>query len=213
LNWEAGYDYITDSRRTRVENRQFSGTFQVDFDSSDQWTLDYAHDFEYLPRNFEIGPAVTLPVGAYDYDTVRMTYELGQQRRVSGRLSVATGTFYDGRKKEANLTSGRVALSARVSIEPGLTMNWVSLPYGSFKNRLITARAVFTPSPRTLVSSLMQYNASDHTMSSSVRVRWEYVPGSEFFVVYSDGRNTSEAPVQGLVNRTVAIKVTRLLRF
>ena len=213
LNWEAGYDYITDSRRTRVENRQFSGTFQVDFDSSDQWTLDYTHDFEYLPRNFEIGPAVTLPVGGYDYDTVRMTYELGQQRRVSGRLSVATGTFYDGHKKEANLTSGRIALSARVSIEPGLTMNWVNLPYGSFKNRLMTARAVFTPSPRTLISSLMQYNASDHTMSSSVRVRWEYVPGSEFFVVYSDGRNTSEAPVQGLVNRTVAIKVTRLLRF
>jgi len=45
LDWEAGYDYITDSRRTRVENRQLSGTFQVDFDSSDQWTLDYIHDF------------------------------------------------------------------------------------------------------------------------------------------------------------------------
>jgi hypothetical protein len=215
LNWEAGYDYITDGRRTRVENRQFSGAFQIDFDSSDQWTLDYTHDFEYLPRNFPIGPAVTLPVGGYDYDTVRMTYELGQQRRVSGQLSVATGTFYDGHKKEANLTSGRIALSARVSVEPGVTMNWINLPYGSFKNRLMTARGIFTPSPRTLISSLVQYNASDHTISSSVRVRWEYVPGSEFFVVYSDGRNTSEAEalVQGLVNRTVAVKVTRLLRF
>jgi hypothetical protein len=213
LDWEAGYDYITDSRRTRVENRQLSGTFQIDFDSSDQWTLDYTHDFEYLPRNFQIAPAVTLPIGGYAYDTVRMTYELGQQRRVSGRLSVASGTFYDGHKKEANFTSGRVALSARVSIEPGLTMNWVDLPYGSFKNRLMTARGVFTPSPRTLISSLMQYNASDHTVSSSVRVRWEYVPGSELFIVYSDGRSTSDALVRGLVNRSVAIKVTRLLRF
>ena len=213
LDWEAGYDYITDSRRTRVENRQLSGTFQIDFDSSDQWTLDYTHDFEYLPRNFQIAPAITLPIGDYDYDTVRMTYELGQQRRVSGRLSVATGTFYDGHKKEANFTSGRVALSARVNIEPGVTMNWVDLPYGSFKNRLMTARGVFTPTPRTLISSLMQYNASDHTVSSSVRVRWEYVPGSEFFAVYSDGRNTAEAVVPGLVNRSIAIKLTRLLRF
>jgi hypothetical protein len=213
LDWEAGYDYITDSRRTRVENRQLSATFQVDFDSSDQWTLDYARDFEYLPRNFQIAPAVVLPIGGYDYDTVRMTYELGQQRRVSGQLSVATGTFYDGHKKEANFTSGRVALSARVSIEPGVTMNWIDLPQGSFKNRLITARAIFTPSPRTLISSLMQFNASDQTVSSSVRLRWEYVPGSELFVVYSDGRNTSEALVRGLVNRSVAIKLTRLLRF
>jgi hypothetical protein len=27
-------------------------------------------------------------------------------------------------------------------------------------------------------------------MSASVRLRWEYRPGSELFVVYSDGRNT-----------------------
>lgn len=213
LDWEAGYDYITDSRRTRVENRQLSGTFQIDFDSSDQWTLDYTHDFEYLPRNFQIAPAVTLPIGGYDYDTVRMTYELGQQRRVSGRLSVATGTFYDGHKKEANFTSGRVALSARVSIEPGVTMNWIDLPHGTFENRLMTARGIFTPSPRMLISSLMQYNTSDQTVSSSVRLRWEYVPGSELFIVYSDGRTTAEALVRGLVNRSVAIKLTRLLRF
>jgi hypothetical protein len=64
-----------------------------------------------------------------------------------------------------------------------------------------------------LISSLLQYNASDQTLSSSVRLRWEYVPGSELFVVYSDGRNTWDAPVPGLVNRSVAIKLTRLLRF
>ena len=213
FNWEAGYDYITDGQRTRVENRQLSGIFQVDFESSDQWTLEYTRDFEYLPRSFEIAPAVTLPIGGYDYDTVRVSYELGQQRRVSGRVSVATGTFFDGHKNEATFTSGRVALSARISIEPGLTMNWVDLPYGRFENRLVTARGVFTPSPRTLISSLVQYNASDHTVSSSVRMRWEYVPGSELFAVYSDGRNTMEALVPGLVNRSVAIKVTRLLRF
>jgi len=213
LDWEAGYDYVTDSRRTRIENRQLAGTFEVDFENSDQWTLDYTHDFEYLPRNFQIAPGVTLPIGGYDYDTVRMTYQLGQQRAVSGRVSVATGTFYDGNKKEANFTSGRVALSPRVSIEPGLTLNWVALPYGSFSNRLMTARGIFTPTPRTLISSLTQYNASDNTLSSSVRLRWEYVPGSELFFVYSDGRNTPDAPVPGLVNRSVAIKLTRLLRF
>ncbi len=213
LDWEAGYDYITDSRRTRVENRQLSGTFQVDFDNSDQWTLDYTHDFEYLPRSFQIAPGVILPVGGYDYDTARVTYELGQQRRVSGRLSVVAGTFYDGHKREANFTSGRVALSARVSVEPGITMNWIDLPQGTFQNRLLTARGIFTPSPRTLVSSLVQYNASDRTVSSSVRLRWEYIPGSELFAVYSDGRNTADVPLRGLVNRSVAIKLTRLLRF
>ena len=108
---------------------------------------------------------------------------------------------------------GRAALSARVNIEPGITLNWVDLPEGSFRNRLITARGILTPTPRTLVSSLFQYNASDHGLSSSVRLRWEYTGGSELFVVYSDGRNTSMAGEQQLLNRSVALKVTRLLRF
>ena len=213
FDWEASYDYITDSRSTRVENRQASGIFQIDFQNSDQWTLDYTHDVEYLPRNFEIAPHVVLPIGSYDYNTARMTYELGQQHRVSGQLSVATGTFYDGHKREASFSSGRLSLSPRVNVEPGITLNWVDLPQGRFETRLITARAIVTPSARMLISSLTQYNASDHTLNSSVRLRWEYTPGSELFVVYSDGRDTLVAGVPEILNRSIAVKVTRLLRF
>jgi len=212
-DWLTSYDYITDGRNTRVENRQASGAFQIEFQNSDQWILDYTRDFEYLPRNFEIAPKVILPVGGYDYGTVRTTYSVGQQHRIAGRLSVASGTFYNGHKREATFTMGRAALSARVNIEPGITLNWVDLPEGSFRSRLITARGIFTPTPRTLVSSLFQYNASDHGLSSSVRLRWEYTGGSELFVVYSDGRNTSVAGEQQLLNRSVALKLTRLVRF
>jgi hypothetical protein len=43
-------------------------------------------------------------------------------------------------------------------------------------------------------------------------VRWEYRPGSELFLVYSEGRDTvmRGTPV---LNRTLAVKMTRLLRF
>lgn len=37
--------------------------------------------------------------------------------------------------------------------------------------------------------------------------------GSEVFVVYSDGRGTATTGLPLLQNRTVAIKVTRLVRF
>ena len=63
------------------------------------------------------------------------------------------------------------------------------------------------------VSSLIQFNPSAHTVSSSVRLRWEYQPGSELFVVYSDGRTTESANGHGLLNRTFAVKATRLVRF
>ena len=64
-----------------------------------------------------------------------------------------------------------------------------------------------------LLSSLVQYNVDAHTVSSSVRLRWEYTGGSELFVVYSDGRNTLGQAGQGLQNQTFAVKLTRLFRF
>jgi hypothetical protein len=64
-----------------------------------------------------------------------------------------------------------------------------------------------------LISSLVQYNAEANSLSSSIRLRWEYTGGSELFVVYSDGRNTLATGFPLLVNRTLAVKATRLVRF
>lgn len=63
-----------------------------------------------------------------------------------------------------------------------------------------------------VVSGLVQYNADAHTLSSSARLRWEYIPGSELFVVYTDGRDTAGGHAE-LRNRSFHVKVTRLVRF
>ena len=97
---------------------------------------------------------------------------------------------------------------ARIDADPG------------FAFRLLAGRFTYTPTTRLFVSSLIQFNADAHTLASSVRLRWEYRPGSDFFVVYSDGRDTSALSSPGsagrpgnILNRSVAIKATRLVRF
>ena len=89
------------------------------------------------------------------------------------------------------------------SIEPGVTLDWVHLPYGDFTARLLNSRFTVTPSARMLVSSLVQYNASANSLSSSVRLRWEYTGGSELFVVYSDGRNAAAPRIPGVAESHV----------
>ena len=37
----------------------------------------------------------------------------------------------------------------------------------------------------------MQYNSADRSFSSNLRLRWEYSPGSELFVVYTDDRDVT----------------------
>jgi len=64
------------------------------------------------------------------------------------------------------------------------------------------------------LSALIQYNSSNNALSSNIRLRWEYQPGSELFVVYNEQRDTltpNSLPV--LENRTFIIKINRLLRF
>ena len=132
---------------------------------------------------------------------------------VSGTLSASRGSFYNGTRTTAGY-SGRLSFSSRFIMEPGITLNTVDLPYGAFSANLLNTRMVITPTPRMQAASLLQFNPSTHTMTASARFRWEYIPGSELFVVYTDGRNTSPAPsVPGLLNRSFAVKVTRLLRF
>ena len=94
-----------------------------------------------------------------------------------------------------------------------MTFNWVQLPYGEFTAHLASTRVTVTPSARMLISSLLQYNSATSSLSSSARLRWEYTGGSELFVVYSDGRNSAGPGFPDLMNRTFAIKATRLVRF
>ena len=212
LTWQGSFNYVTDAPAITVQNREARGTFSVDFQSSDRLQFDYTRDYELVPATFTIPPGVVVPAGGYDYHTSRVAYTLGQQRKVSGTVSASSGTLYNGTKSEVTY-SGRWGVVPRFSVEPGVTLDWVSLPYGDFTARLLSSRFTLTPSAGMLVSSLMQYNAATNSLSASVRLRWEYTGGSELFVVYSDGRTTLTPGFPDLLNRTFAIKATRLVRF
>ncbi len=212
LTWQASGDYVTDASADTLQSREVSGLFRIDFQSSDQVSLDHSREFELLPSRFTISPGVAVPAGGYTYSATRVSYTLGQQRKVSGRLSAAAGTLYEGRKSELAY-SGRWGIVPQFSVEPSVSLNWVHLPYGDFTARLVSSRFTVTPSARMLISSLVQFNVDSHSVSSSARLRWEYTGGSELFVVYSDGRDTTNTGFPGLLNRTLAVKVTRLVRF
>jgi hypothetical protein len=211
LTWQSTFDYVTDADVTTVENRSIDGIFGIEFHNADQAQAQYIDEYERIPAAFPIAPGVTVPAGGYRNRTLIISYSLAQQRLVAGQLTAASGAYYDGTKNEASY-SGRIAMTARFAIEPSLSFAWVDLPYGDFTARLLASRFTYTPTTRIILSALTQFNADAHSLSSSVRLRWEYRPGSDLFLVYSDGRDTAH-PTTAVLNRTVAIKATRLLRF
>jgi hypothetical protein len=106
-------------------------------------------------------------------------------------------------------------LTPQLSVEPSVSHNRVELPEGRFITNLVTARTTYSVTPLMFVSALLQYNSSRHALSTNVRFRWEYQPGSELFVVYNEQRDTLIAPPRftELENRALIIKLNRLFRF
>ena len=209
--YEGSVEYI-ENNAGRLDFRDQEGRFLIEMINNDQLTVDYTRDYEFIPKAFPIATNVTVPVGGYTYDNLFTSYTLGMKRVLSGTVSFQQGQLYDGTKRTIGLSAGRIELSPQLAFEPSISANWVDLPGGRFTTTVVAQRTTYTINPRSFVSALVQYASASHAMSANARFRWEYHPGSEMFLVYSDGRDTTRPGFPGLVNRAFIIKVTRLFR-
>jgi hypothetical protein len=106
-----------------------------------------------------------------------------------------------------------VNVNERLSLEPTLSLNWVDLPEGSFRSDLVVTRINYAFSPRMFLGGLVQYNSGNNNFSTNLRLRWEYQPGSELFIVYTEARTTDVFDrFSELSNRGLTVKVNYLLR-
>ncbi|MEZ5287806.1 MAG: DUF5916 domain-containing protein [Vicinamibacterales bacterium] len=209
--FEGGIDYYVNGNGS-VETRQQSVKADAEFQSSDKVAIEATDNYEALFVPFTVGAGVSIPVGGYNFRDATVSYTMGQQRRFSGTVSVQAGEFYDGTIRALNLSGARYAILKQFSVEPSVSINRIELPYGSFTTRLVRARTDYGFSPRMFLSALLQYSSADRTFSSNVRYRWEYSPGSEFFLVWTDEHDTRPNGT-GLRNRAFVVKLTRLWRF
>jgi hypothetical protein len=210
--WSASMDYF-EVADGRVDSREREGEFAIEFQSDDRLSVVYTNAYEFLPSPFRIASDVRLPIGGYTWDTVRLAYSIGQQRRITANLALDHGTFYNGHRTALSVGRGRVNVNPRLSFEPTYTLNDVDLLQGSFISHLAGSRVVYTMSPRMFVSTLVQYNSASAAVSTNARFRWEYRPGSELFVVYNDERDTRARVFPELTTRAFIVKVNRLFRF
>ena len=205
---------VFDNHLGQLVTRERKGEFRVDFQNSDRINLEYTDGYELLTEPFDITDDVTIPMGGYDVGEIRAAYQFGQQRLLSGTWFAEGGPFYDGNRAAFGYNSGRINVTQQLAVEPAFQINRVTLPYGDFTTELVSARTTYTVTPLMFVSGLVQYNSRNGSLGTNVRLRWEYQPGSELFVVYNDGRDTLQPHrLAALQNRSIAFKINRLFRF
>ncbi len=211
FSWTGSVNYI-ENGAGRLETRTQDAEFGIEFQNGDKVLAGYAGNYEFLPAPFAIAPDVVLPVAGYDFRVARVGYNVGGRRKLSGNLLAEYGEFYDGHRTALSASRGRINLGSHLSAEPTYSINKVTLTEGSFTTQLVGSRLTYTFTPLMFVSALLQYNSSVSAVTANVRLRWEYQPGSELFVVYNEQRDTLAPRFPGLANRAVIVKINRLFR-
>ena len=215
---EASYEHILTADTGILETKQAQVGFNTEFETSDRLGMTFADNYEFLVQPFEPGPGVVLPVGGYGFRDIEATYQIGAQRRLTGIVTVRGGEYFNGNIWSVGFSQGRLSVTPELSIEPTVSENWIDTPYGSFHTRLIVSRVIYTFSPRMFFGGLIQYNSATNSVSANLRLRWEYSPGSELFVVYTEDRDTDPLRPDRLDsfsllrNRGLVVKVNRLFR-
>ena len=217
FTWGGSLDYI-ETVAGLLEARIARANFETEFENSDRFSADVQRSYEVLfsPWDFAPGVIPALPAGGYEYQDYFMSYAMGAQRRLAGSFSLQRGKFFGGDITAVGYNRGRIEITPRFSFEPSVSVNRIRLPQGNVTTKLATTRITYTFTPRMFFGGLLQYNSTRNALSTNLRLRWEYQPGSELFVVYNDQRDTELRAERGyplIENRAFIVKFTRLFRF
>ena len=215
FTFEGSIDYVLQADTEFLETKLNQLRFQTELENSDQVAVSFTDNYELIDEPFEPGGGVTIPVGAYAFRDIELSYQLGEQHRANGRLSVRRGGYFGGDITSVDFTRGYVGITEQLAVEPSVSFNWIDVPQASFRSDVVRARVNYTFSPWMFFSGLVQYNSSDDALSSNLRFRWEYSPGSELFIVYTEERDTDPlrpTRIADLLNRGFVVKITRLFR-
>ena len=182
------------------------------------FTVEANANYDLLLAPFAPAPAAVIPVGGYHFNDVLVSYNMGQQRRLSGQDWRAAGRVLRRHDPVAERSRrARYAILKQFSVEPRVSINRVELPDGAFTTRLLGARTDYGFSPADVRQRAAAIQLRGPHLQQQRALPLGVSPGQRVFVVWTDEQDTNPLEPQrgsiALRNRAFVIKMTRLFRF
>jgi hypothetical protein len=213
LNFEGFLFHAPDTRHV-LQTQEWQNTFRVEFHNgaySDDDILDVFT--QRLTEPFNIYKNVYIPVGVYHWTRHQITYGTAQNRRLTLRFFERFGTYYSGHLNEARVR-GIYRANQRLSFDVSEQWNRFELPVtnGNFSVVVGGFQTNYSFSRFMTLSTLFQMDtANTHAASANIRLRWNYRPDSDLYVIYTAGQQFASLvaanPTQFYQNRFV-VKLT-----
>ncbi|MBK7403533.1 MAG: hypothetical protein IPJ41_02580 [Phycisphaerales bacterium] len=102
--------------------------------------------------------------------------------------------------------------NASIALSAEYELNDVSLEVGEFTVRTARTRATFQFSPELAWDTTVQWDNQSDQAGLNSRVRYEFRPGQEIFVVYNEGFSVVDNEFESL-SRELTLKLGLTFRF
>ena len=190
LNFE-GFIYHAPDTHGAVQTQEWQATFRANFHNGSYSDDDIADVFaQRLTTPFNIYKQVFIPVGVYNWARHQLTYGSPQDRRWTINFFERFGGYYSGALNEARVRSSYRA-NERLSFSFSEQWNRFRLPLanGNFSVVFGSLETDYAFSRFLSLSTIVQMDtANTQGASANVRLRWNYRPDSDLYVVYTAGQ-------------------------
>jgi hypothetical protein len=201
-----------------VQTQEWQATFRGEFHYGSYTDDDIVDVFaQRLTTPFNIYKNVNIPVGVYNWTRHQVTYGTPQDRRWTAQFFERFGSYYNGRLNEFRVRTSYRA-NERLSFSLGPQWNRFRLPVegGDFSVVFGALETDFAFSRFLSLSTIVQGDtANTQAVSANIRLRWNYRPDSDLFVIYTAGQKFASLaaanPAQFYENRFV-VKYTYSFR-
>lgn len=208
MEFETQIEYYTD-RAGKLATRQTELSWETVFKNSSELFFRPLEDVtDVLTEPFEIRPGIIIPPGTYHFNRPRVSFTSDLSKPIVFTVRQRWGAFYSGRRYE---TSGGITWrpNPHLLLDLSESYNSVRLPVGNFTTSLLAARLNYNFSRKLLTSALIQLNSAARLSVINVRLRYNYRPNSDFFIIYNQTTGAGlERPSYSL-----QIKLTRDFTF
>jgi hypothetical protein len=207
LNFESFIFHAPDTHGS-VQTQEWQATFRANFHNGSYTDDDIVDVFtQRLTTPFNIYKNVFIPTGVYNWTRHQLTYGSAQDRNFTWSLFERFGGYYNGSLNEARVRA-MYRPSERLTLSLSQQWNRFRLPIadGNFSVVFGALETDYAFSRFLSLSTVLQIDtANTQGASANIRLRWNYRPDSDLYIIYTAGQQFASLaaanPVQLYQNR------------
>jgi hypothetical protein len=183
-----GFVFHSPDTHNVVQTQEWQGTFRAEFHSGAYTDDDIANVFtQRITTPLNIYKNIFIPNGLYHFARHQLTYGSRQDRRFTYHVFERFGGYYGGTLNEFRVRAN-YRPTAKFSISASQTWNRFRLPEGNLSVDLASLQGNYSFSRFLTFSSTLQLDtANTQAVSANLRLRYNYRPDSDLFIIYNVG--------------------------